>query len=201
MTVRVPLAVGLGAVAAFAAAFVFRTSLLQAVGNFLVIQDPLSHADAVIAISGDGTNERVMTAASLVQAGYAPWLILSGSTGGYARGGATDAMIRAAVRAGIPRERILVDDTSESTHDNARNTLQIMQERGWRGAILITSAYHTRRAARIFRAAFRPHGLEVQVFAAHNSFFNVDKWWARRRDRNIVLREYGKLLADLIGIH
>lgn len=201
MTVRVPLAVGLGAVAVFAAAFVFRTSLLQAVGDFLVIQDRLSPADAVIAISGDGTNERVTVAASVVQAGYAPWLVLSGSTGGHARGGATEAMVRAAVRAGIPRERILIDDTSESTQDNARNTLRIMQERGWRRAILITSAYHTRRAARIFRAAFRPQGVEIKVFAARNSFFNADKWWARRRDRNIVLREYGKLFADLIGIH
>ena len=53
--------------------------------------------------------------------------------------------------------------------------------------------------------AGRPRDIEL-VYSQHrctqcNSFFNADKWWARRRDRNIVLREYGKLFADLIGIH
>jgi len=173
--------------------------LLQGLGDFLVIRDPLEPADAVIAVSGDGTGERARAAAALIRAGYAPWLILSGSTAGHARGGATAAMVRQARAAGVPEERILVDEASSTTGDNARHSAALMADHGLRRAILVTSPYHTRRAAWIFRAEFRPRGLEVRVLAAADSFFQVERWWTRRRDRNLVLREYVKLLGVLVG--
>ncbi|MGH2404330.1 MAG: YdcF family protein, partial [bacterium] len=154
MSGRVLPAIGLGVLVVLAAGLVFATSILQGLGDFLVIRDPLGPADAVIAISGDGTGERAATAAALVQEGYAPWLILSGSSTGHAQGGATAEMLRHALQVGVPRERIIVEDQSESTFDNARNTLRIMQAQGMRRAIVVTSPYHTRRAARIFRAAY-----------------------------------------------
>lgn len=173
--------------------------VLQAVGDFLVVRDPLVQADAAVAISGDGTGERVRTAAALVHAGWASRLIISGSTAG-APPGATAAMLRDALQAGIPRELIEVDDQAWSTVENARNVARIMRGRGWRRAILVTSPHHTRRAAWAFRGEFRKWGLDVQVRPAERSFFNVHAWWTRRKERRIVIREYQKLLGYVLGI-
>lgn len=174
--------------------------VLQAFGDFLVVREPLSTADTVIAITGDGTGERARTAAALVRAGWASWLIISGSTAGAAPGGATAAMVRDALAAGVQRERMEVDDQAWSTVENARNTAQLMGRRGWRTAILVTSPHHTRRAAWAFRREFHRRGLLVRVIPAERSFFNVHGWWTRRLDRGVVLREYEKLLAYMVGI-
>lgn len=187
----------LGAVLAW---LFFAPSLLQAVGDFLVITDPPAPADVVIAVSGDGTGERARAAADLLRRGYVRWVIISGSRRGFAPGGATAAMVRQALRAGVPRARLLVEDASTSTLDNARHTARLMRAHGLRRAIVVTSPYHTRRAAWTFRSVFRPQGLQVRVLAAGDSFFQVKGWWTRPQERALVVREYAKLLAFLVGI-
>ncbi len=112
------------------------SSVLQALGDFLIVRDALMPADAVVAISGDGIGERPALAARLVQQGYGTWLILSGSPGS-----STEVMVSAALQAGVPQDRILVDDRSNSTLENARNTAKIMETRGFQRAILVTSPY------------------------------------------------------------
>jgi len=183
------------ALGAALAATVFAPALLQAAGDFLVIRDLLEPADAVIAISGDGTGERAVAAAALVLAGYGRWLIVSGSADG-----AAATMARVAARAGLSRARILVDDRSESTVQNARNSARLMRRYRLRRAILVTSPYHTRRAAMAFREEFRRWGLDVRVTATEHSFFEVDRWWTREFDRWLVTREYGKIAAFVAGI-
>lgn len=178
----------------------FTPAGLQVVGDFLVVRDPVVQVDAVIAISGDGTGERVKTADALLQQGYARWLILSGSTGGAAPGGATAEMLRVALQDGIPRERILVDDQSIGTLDNARHSAALMQAYKLRRAILVTSPYHTRRASWIFRSEFLPRRLDILTIAAQNSFFEVNRWWTRPGDRALVIREYAKLVGVILGI-
>lgn len=49
-----------------------------------------------------------------------------------------------------------------NTHDEAVACKQLADERGWKKVILVTSAFHMRRAAGVFRAA----GLEVICFPA-----------------------------------
>ncbi len=172
---------------------------LQVLGDFLVVRDPAVQVDAVIAISGDGTGERVRTADALLQQGYARWLILSGSTGGAAPGGATAEMLRVALHEGVLRERILVDDQSMGTLDNARHSAALMQANKLRRAILVTSPYHARRASWIFRSEFLPRRLDIRTIAAQNSFFEVKRWWTRPGDRDLVIREYMKLAGFMLG--
>jgi len=170
---------------------------LQAVGNFLAVEDPLERADAVIAISGDG-QERVGEAIALLWQGDAHWLILSGAPG--EGSGSARELARYAARFGMDRERILMDDWGVSTAENARGSAQVMHAQGLRSAILVTSPYHMRRAAVIFRAFFRPVGLTVRAYPVQDSFFKPEGWWRRRSDRQLVIREYAKLAAFLVGI-
>ncbi len=192
--------VGSGLLLALAFGLLFTSTVLQTLGDFLVVRDPVGPVDAVIAISGDGTGERARTASAFVREGYARWLILSGSKGGAAPGGATAEMLRVALQDGIPRGRILIDDQSTGTLDNARHSAALMQAHHLRRAVLVTSPYHARRAAWIFRSEFLPRRLDVRTFAAQDSFFDPLGWWTRPQDRWLVIREYGKLLGFVLGI-
>ena len=169
---------------------------LQAVGNFLVVQDDLAPADVVIAISGDVG--RVRTASDLLNRGYGRWLILSGGPPG--RSGSAARMASDARDHGVSEERMLLDATAMSTMDNATGSAQLMQARGFHSAILVTSPYHMRRAVIIFRSVFRRRGLSVRAFPVQDGSFKMQGWWLRHPERHLVLREYAKLLALFVGI-
>jgi uncharacterized SAM-binding protein YcdF (DUF218 family) len=171
---------------------------LQAAGTFLAVEDPLAPADVIIAISGDGP-ERVGTAVALLRAGYAPRLLLSGGPG--ERSGSARELVRYAAGFSVGAERIIVDAAALSTVDNARGSAAAMRARGLRTAILVTSPYHMRRSAVIFRRYFGPMGLSVRAYPVQQSFFQTSGWWRRPQDRHLVIREYIKLLAFLAGIH
>ena len=199
MTRQIGVVLGVGFLLASLVAVASWRVSLQIIGEFLVIRDPLIPVDAVVAISGDGTGERARTASALFRRGYARWFIASGSHEGAAPGGATAAMVRVALGEGVPAGRILIDDQARGTGDNARGSAALMRSRGLRDAILVTSPYHTRRAALVFRSVFIAQGLHVRVFAVEDSFFDVHGWWTRPFHRQLVMREYGKLLGFLAG--
>ena len=173
-------------------------TILQAVGDFLTVSDHLTPADAVIAISGDG-EERVRTAVGLLTRGYGRWLILSGAPAG--EPGSAAELAEYARKYHAPEGALLLDDRAVSTFGNAVGSARVMRARGLRSAILVTSPYHMRRAIVEFRSIFGSQGLTVRAFPAQDSFFHPDGWWTRRKDRELVIREYLKLAAFLAGIH
>jgi glycosyltransferase involved in cell wall biosynthesis/uncharacterized SAM-binding protein YcdF (DUF218 family) len=184
-------------VVALGAAVLLREPILQAAGTFLAVEDPLMSADAIIAISGNGP-ERVATAVQLWRAGYAPWLLLSGGPGEFS--GSARQLRRYATDLGVGTESIIIDDTALSTVGNARGSAAAMQARGLHSAILVTSPYHMRRSAVIFRRYFGPVGMSVRAYPAQDSFFQTAGWWRRPQDRQLVIREYAKLVGFLAGI-
>jgi uncharacterized SAM-binding protein YcdF (DUF218 family) len=52
---------------------------------------------------------------------------------------------------GVPSSAILQDPTSLNTHENAVNVKKIIQQRGIRRILLVTSAMHMPRSLRIFQ--------------------------------------------------
>lgn len=64
---------------------------------------------------------------------------------------------------GVPMEHIVLEDKSRDTLENARNVAVICKERDYRRLLVITSAYHVRRA----RLAFAAAGLEVAAIGAN----------------------------------
>ena len=50
---------------------------LKALGNLLVVSDPLVKADAIVVLDGDPKDERLLHSVQLWQSGYAPKVILS----------------------------------------------------------------------------------------------------------------------------
>lgn len=103
-------------------------------------------------------------AADLYQRGLAPWIIASG---GPTEDGPSESAVLTQVLedAGVPAAAIIGEDKSLNTIQNIHNSQAIMQQRGWRTAILVTEPFHINRAALIARDA----GLAVYPSPAVNT--------------------------------
>ncbi len=97
--------------------------------------------------------DRVLYAAQLYREGKAPVVIASGGRIDWRGGGLAESsdMADILVSLGVPNSAILQDSKSLNTYQNAVNVRQIMQERGIRRVLLVTSAMHMPRSLRIFQ--------------------------------------------------
>jgi uncharacterized SAM-binding protein YcdF (DUF218 family) len=97
--------------------------------------------------------DRVLYAAQLYREGKAPVVIASGGRIDWRGGGLAESsdMADILVNLGVPNSAILQDSKSLNTYQNAVNVRQIMQERGIRRVLLVTSAMHMPRSLQIFQ--------------------------------------------------
>lgn len=105
--------------------------------------------------------DRVLHAARLYRAGKAPWVLV---TGGRRKGDAAspseaDSMTALLVELGVPEAAILREDGSASTRENCLQAKPLLDARGLRDVLLVTSALHMRRA----HATCRSAGLDVRA--------------------------------------
>ncbi|QNF34064.1 YdcF family protein [Adhaeribacter swui] len=99
-------------------------------------------------------------------------IIISGGSGSIQSVYSTEAMElkKILLQAGVPENVILLEDQSHNTRENALFTAQLMQKNpDIRSAVLITSAFHMRRAA----ACFKKAGLQPVIFPA--DFYSIDR--------------------------
>lgn len=91
-------------------------------------------------------------AADLYKRGLAPHII---ATGGEAQDGLTESSVLTLVlqQDGVPESAIVQESQAHNTIQNISFSNAIMQERGWRTAILVTEPFHINRAALIARDA------------------------------------------------
>jgi uncharacterized SAM-binding protein YcdF (DUF218 family) len=60
---------------------------------------------------------------------------------------------------GIDPPRVIVEDHARNTYENAVNSAAIVRAKGWHSALIVTSAFHMKRAYGCFRAV----GLDVDT--------------------------------------
>ncbi|MCB2264178.1 MAG: YdcF family protein [Candidatus Thiosymbion ectosymbiont of Robbea hypermnestra] len=131
--------------------------------------DALPDADAILVLGGgiegvaaqrlfpDLTTaaDRVWHAARLFHRGKAPIVVVAGGRLPWRanQGPEADAMLRFLRDLGVPEERVLLEGSSRNTFENARETGRLLADRGMDRVLLVTSAYHMRRARATFGAA------------------------------------------------
>jgi uncharacterized SAM-binding protein YcdF (DUF218 family) len=96
--------------------------------------------------------DRIFYAAKLYKEGKAPLIVLSGGRiewFGKEESEAAD-MARLLELTGIPKEAIIQEDNSLNTHENAVFTQKILEAKGIKKILLVTSAFHTPRSLKIF---------------------------------------------------
>src|ERR1017187_6829008 len=174
--------------------------------RMLVREEGPARADIAVLLAGDYYGNRIVRAAELVKQGNVPNVLVSGPNMlyGYYE---CDLEISFAVKRGYPESWFIrAPNEALSTREEAAAILPDLRRRGVHRFLLVTSDYHTARAARIFtQAAFRrPRAaapdLDMRVVAAPDDHFRADGWWRNREGRKIFAIEWLKTVANLLGM-
>ena len=180
---------------------------LRAAGRFLVEDDPLRHADAIVVLAGSYP-DRILEAAALFREGWAPRIILCREPDNSGFRKLLDLGVRVprpfelnrtvAEQLGVPSDAIAVlDRPANSTVSEADVVLADVLARGYRSILLVTSKYHSHRAGLIYRHLAGGR-VDVIVRAARDDDFQPDAWWRNRASARRVAIEYQKLLTFLL---
>jgi uncharacterized SAM-binding protein YcdF (DUF218 family) len=173
--------------------FLSHPFILAAAGKFIYQKDELKPADVIVILAGED-KERVEYGTYLFREEWARKnrIIMAGGPLVWKYSWAS-LMKEHAEYLGIPGKYVLLEDKSRTTEENAKYTKPILQKHAYKSLILVTSPYHSKRAAAIFRKVM---GSEITVISApvENSWFKFSDWWKRKRDRSEVLNEYSKFL-------
>jgi uncharacterized SAM-binding protein YcdF (DUF218 family) len=113
--------------------------------------------DRVPDLSGSGSpsdnmQSRILTAARLQHRLGLPVLVTGGAVFA-GRSPEAPVVKRFLVDLGVPPEKILIEEKSRDTAENARFSRKILEQEGFKKPILVTSAFHMRRSIVVFRKA------------------------------------------------
>jgi uncharacterized SAM-binding protein YcdF (DUF218 family) len=167
--------------------------------RLLVEDDGPRKADAIVVLGGDAYGQRIIKGAELEKAGYAPIVLVSGPP--YLLGAESDEVIEYAKRQGFPaalfRSVPLPAGSADSTRVEAIYFGKYLKDNGIHKVLLVTSNYHTRRAAKLWR--LEDPWLDVTVVPAPDRYFTTDGWWESRQGKKTFLYEWVKTLATWLG--
>lgn len=154
--------------------------------------------DAIVAISGGDTPARTRQAIEMYKNGWAPLLVFSGAAADKSGPSNAEVMERQALAAGVPARDILLDETSATTKQNAKNSINIFEEHHISSVILVTSAYHQRRAGLEFG---KRAGSSIKIV---NHPVKTDDqwsqwWWLTPTGWYLAVSEMAKIIAFYAG--
>lgn len=167
-------------------------------GELLIDRSPPAAADAIVVLAGNAP-DRLPWALQLRSQGYADLVVVSDEpvhTHGLETTWLT--LHEAGVSAPeLPDASLLViDPPAESTIDEARRSADMLTARGLHSALLVTDAFHSRRAALLFRAAYAHRGLTVRSVPVTDSL-DLARWWTHPVSARRVIEEWTKMLYYL----
>jgi uncharacterized SAM-binding protein YcdF (DUF218 family) len=169
-------------------------------GGFLIVADPLQHADAIVPLAGE--RSRIDAAAQLFARGYANWYVITDMKldgtmppGTYARS------VRRQLAGGeVPAHRLIeAPGSPATTYQEAIGVRELAEAQRWRSLIVVTSPYHTRRSRMIFQQVFRSTGVTVAISPAAGHWYSADSWRRTPVGVQVTLKEYLKLALYHIG--
>ena len=175
---------------------------LPRIGTVLVEDDGPAKADIGVVLGGDYWGYRIEKAAQLIQQRYIPQALISGPPGFYGLH-ESDLAIAFIVNKGYPRDGFIpFAHDALSTEAEADVVLRELRRRNVHSYLLITSDFHSRRAARTFRYVGRKLGYTpaVRAVPAGDRLFRLDRWWKDREGQKAVFFEWTKTFAFAAGL-
>lgn len=173
----------------------FQPQIFKAIGGLLVTEDKLLKADAIVVMNGDDKDgSRMRKAIDLFRKGYGKYIVFCGKKIGWETY-STDIMRNQAYASKVPETSIISAITkSDSTIDEVNTLLRVFKEKDFRDVLVVTSNYHTRRTAFVFRHLVNSDGVKISMVPAQNSEFRTDSWWQNRLYAKTFFFEASKLL-------
>jgi uncharacterized SAM-binding protein YcdF (DUF218 family) len=173
----------------------------------LIVEKPLNRADAILVLSGSSVYlERTQEAAALFKKGIAPKILLTddGLKSGWNRKEQRNPFFAERahwelVNQGVPEDAIeILPAVVKTTHDEAILLEKTAKERGFKSILLVTSAYHTRRALWTFEKVLRDNNnsIEIGIEPAPVGMQTLppDYWWLAAGGWKFVAGEYLKTI-------
>ncbi len=178
------------------------------VGHWLVVEDPLEPARAIVVLSGH-LPFRAIEAARIYEQGVAPevWLTIG------ARPAEQAALKKVGVlyiseeiysrevlaRMGVPTQSIhLLAEPARNTAEEVRVIARELRRAGGNRVILVTSKPHTRRVKATWRTVVGD-ALQAEVRYATEEPYDPGHWWQNTEDALAVSRESFGLLNVWAG--
>lgn len=138
--------------------------------RFPAMVDPPAHVDGIVVLGGsiddltsqdrqtpslNGAGNRMTTFAILARRYPDAKLVFTGGSGDLVQGVASEAPFAKAllIALGVPPDRMLFEDASRTTWENAVETGKLVQPKPGETWVLLTSAGHMPRSMGVFRAA------------------------------------------------
>jgi uncharacterized SAM-binding protein YcdF (DUF218 family) len=177
------------------------------VGRWLVVEDPLDNARAIVVLSG-GMPIRAREAAKLYNAGYAPqvWLTRSVEPAAslqemhiaYIGEDYFNSLVL--TYEGVPSNAIhILEPRIDNTADEVRTIAAELERQNGTTVIIVTTKAHTRRVRTLWRELSAGRGRAI-VRAASTDTFAPDHWWRSTGDALDVVREVLGLLNAWAGL-
>lgn len=171
----------------------------------LVVHASLPRADAILVLSGSSNYvERARHAARLYREGRAPLILLTddGQQGGWSTEEQrnpffVERAVKELSQSGVPAEKIeVLPGAVSSTYAEALSLRDYASSHNLRSVLIVTSAYHSRRALWTMRRVMEGSDLNVGVDAppAGDESPAPAIWWINPRGWQMVAGEYPKML-------
>jgi uncharacterized SAM-binding protein YcdF (DUF218 family) len=176
-------------------------------GRWLVVEDPLEKAQAVVVLSGR-MPMRAVEAAKLYRAGYAPkvWLTHSTEPGaslkamGVTYTGEDVYNVQVLMHEGVPADAIhLLEPPIVNTADELAAVSTALAEEKAGTVIIVTSKVHTRRVRILWNRLAAGRGRAL-VRAVSDDPFEPRRWWRTTGDALDVVREFLGILNAWAGM-
>ncbi len=180
--------------------WVFRTAILQAIAQFLIIDDAAQPTKFAVLVAAE-EDRRPARVAELFHQGMVEVILvcqtrLTASERAGLLPDSTTRQIKALERHAVPQASIVVlggDPGVTSTYEEAMTVKQYLDEQQYDGPlVIVTDAFHSRRARWIFARVFDGRR-EVRSAPAGYDEFDETDWWRHESGLVIVNNEYIKL--------
>jgi uncharacterized SAM-binding protein YcdF (DUF218 family) len=187
--------------------FVAAILVFRGVGNWLVREDPVIHADALVVLSG-GLPYRAEAAAHYFEAGYASEVWLTRPEGpseqmrelGVQYVSEEDYDRQILIHLQVPEKSVrILPDTVIDTEQEVDEIARELRKEGKSSVIIVTSPEHTRRVRALWNK-LAGEDLKAVVRAAREDPFDADHWWRDTRDALSVVREVLGLMNVWAGL-
>jgi uncharacterized SAM-binding protein YcdF (DUF218 family) len=178
--------------------------------KFLITEAPLDKADAIVVLGGSATyKERTHEAARLLHEGRSRLILITNDN---MRGPWSSAEQRNLFfyersleelrNAGVTAQSIdVLLKPVAGTYEEAEVIRDYAQQHGLHSILIVTSAYHSRRALWVFSRVFRETGIRIGLISARPGAESPPPatWWLGARGWKLVPTEYVKMIYYVIN--
>ncbi|MEI6691844.1 MAG: YdcF family protein [Chlorobium sp.] len=149
--------------------------------------------DVIIVLGGDN-GLRVRKGAELFKAGYASHIILTGIDERFYNPNHPNWRERRTMMLGVPKKAIEVDALSSTTWEEAENTSDTMEDRGWKSALVVSDPPHLLRLYQTWSKAFEGSSKKFILVPTSPAWWHKVFWWGNEKSFQFVMNEIKKNL-------